>query len=802
MSGAVAGLLLTACAETSDLVRKALERDDVEVCMTTTSCSTVKNMRAVDGLYERTSGFVGTEQVEVYMKDNNSTDAAENCTYSVGAPYSTTFNGESGTMMSELTPVEGLTPLRYPSGTSGSIKLYGVFPATSTTTHTVAYRQTNDDTGNSNYQASDLMWGQSVDGSGVAANVTWATFDEKTALATTNKPNMMFQHQLVKLKIVLVKENDVKQVTHVELKNVKRSVAITDVSTTGMTLGEVSTADDGADAAILLSEGETAAEGAASVYTYCCVFPAQAWGSDSTPEEFLTISADNATTTYRLLRDSWVAGNEYTLTINMNELALGTTIDIKGWDDNSTATINPTVTGGGSMKLAPMADCTYNGKKHIPEPTVTLLDEELQVGTDFEYLYFANTNAGTAIVMAVGKGNYEGEIGIGQFTINPRSLTTLSDEVLISLTDADSYVYDGVNKTPDYSVTDNGLEDADAQILTKDIDYTATGDFTEKNAGDYTITITGINNYKDSREIAWNIQKAPLTITADNQSRQYKTDDPTWTFSYSGFVNGETSTVLTTQPSATTTATSESIVGTYDIIPSGAEAANYDISYANGTLTVNKKTITLTCSTTALSFGTDAVNSTKTKTGVSCSDGTISVSSSNTSGCTVSYSNGTITVTRKSSSAFTATITVSVTPPDTDNYTTPSNMTFTVSAALLDKTGTVEDDGDSIKVYTSSSSGYRIPKSNTSSGVAWSNNASWGTKAQWQEIFNACGGTGYNALNSKASGISGWTQMSGSYWSCTEYSSGNAWVFGRNGWDDLNKYSASFVRTISAFTDD
>ena len=72
-------------------------------------------------------------------------------------------------------------------------------------------------------------------------------------------------------------------------------------------------------------------------------------------------------------------------------------------------------------------------------------------------------------------------------------------------------------------------------------------------------------------------------------------------------------------------------------------------------------------------------SSTKTKTGVSCSGGTISVASANTGNCTVSYSNGTITITRKTNSAFSnTTVTVSVTPDA--NHTAPSNVTFNVSA--------------------------------------------------------------------------------------------------------------------------
>ena len=51
-------------------------------------------------------------------------------------------------------------------------------------------------------------------------------------------------------------------------------------------------------------------------------------------------------------------------------------------------------------------------------------------------------------------------------------------------------------------------------------------------------------------------------------------------------MNGETEIVLTKQATITCKATKESAVGEYPVSISGAEAQNYDISYVNGTLTV------------------------------------------------------------------------------------------------------------------------------------------------------------------------------------------------------------------------
>jgi hypothetical protein len=89
-----------------------------------------------------------------------------------------------------------------------------------------------------------------------------------------------------------------------------------------------------------------------------------------------------------------------------------------------------------------------------------------------------------------------------------------------------------------------------------------------------------------SREFTLTVNKAALTITANDCTKEEGEENPEFTVSYSGFVNEEDATVLITQPSISTTATVSSQAGTYPIAVSGAEAANYDITYVNGTLTV------------------------------------------------------------------------------------------------------------------------------------------------------------------------------------------------------------------------
>jgi hypothetical protein len=82
------------------------------------------------------------------------------------------------------------------------------------------------------------------------------------------------------------------------------------------------------------------------------------------------------------------------------------------------------------------------------------------------------------------------------------------------------------------------------------------------------------------------VNKANLTITADNKIKFQGQANPPLTVTYTGFVLGETSSALLTQPVITTTAVTTSPAGTYPITVTGATAANYTISFVNGTLTV------------------------------------------------------------------------------------------------------------------------------------------------------------------------------------------------------------------------
>ncbi len=101
------------------------------------------------------------------------------------------------------------------------------------------------------------------------------------------------------------------------------------------------------------------------------------------------------------------------------------------------------------------------------------------------------------------------------------------------------------------------------------------------------------------------VTPAALTITANNQTKIYGAALPTLTASYTGFVNGDTSASLTTQPTLSTTATAASHVAgsPYTITASGAVDTDYTISYVAGTLTVTPAALTITANNQTKIYG-------------------------------------------------------------------------------------------------------------------------------------------------------------------------------------------------------
>ena len=573
-------LLLASCSEQSDMQQTAI--DTTAPVTLTASSGTAPLMRAADNLYNASTGFDGGEEAQVYMANSGGTQTGT-AKFSIGAPEAV-----GALKQSTLTLADGESPIYYPSGPSGNVTLYGIYPAASISSHTVSYDQTSD----ANYKSSDLMYAK--------IPVSWSTLAEKYAL----KPNLPFQHQLVKLKVTIVKMEDVWHLEKVTMNNVKRRVTVAPTYTSaglGSAASATGESGDGANEdAILISSGETASTvPETKVFTYACVYPAQTWNDgDENAVDFLTVKADGGVAKYKL-KKTFQPGYEYTLTVYLNALAVGATVTIDNWGDATDCVVNPTTTNGGTLKIAPVDDQTYTGDPITltPAPVVTYRDKNtgmlttLTEGTDYNLQYYNNTNAGQATILAVGKAGttYEGQIGIGSFYIIQRDLAQAS------IANINAVTYKRAAWTPEPIVTCSG------KTLVKDADYTLSYS-NNTNAGTATVTITAVSegNFTGSNSKTFTINKKSLstnssdfTITLSATSKVYNGSAQSVSVSSVTDTNsGSTATMtLTTDYTVSGTTSTSANVGTYTVTITGqgnytgTKTATWQITKANASVT-------------------------------------------------------------------------------------------------------------------------------------------------------------------------------------------------------------------------
>ena len=185
----------------------------------------------------------------------------------------------------------------------------------------------------------------------------------------------------------------------------------------------------------------------------------------------------------------------------------------------------------------------------------------------------------------------------------PGTLTVTQAPLSISV---QSTVREYGDANPEFKFAYSGFKnDDDADCLTT-APAVVTSATPTSSVGEYEITPNGAEatNYAISYTSGTlTVNKAPLTIQAEAAERVYGDENPKFTFAYSGFKNEETYDVLTNRPSAKTEAIVTSAVGTYDIVPSGAEAQNYNIEYKNGILTVTKAPLTVSAVSAQKEYG-------------------------------------------------------------------------------------------------------------------------------------------------------------------------------------------------------
>jgi hypothetical protein len=147
--------------------------------------------------------------------------------------------------------------------------------------------------------------------------------------------------------------------------------------------------------------------------------------------------------------------------------------------------------------------------------------------------------------------------------------------------------------------------------------------------GTLTVSISSTGCTSTNYAFTVTVGPAPLTITANPKTITYGTSVPSTTVSYSGFVNGQTNTALSTQPSIASAQSGVVAAGTYasNYTASGALDSNYTISYVPGTLTVTPASLTITANPQTILYGACVPSTTLSYSGFVNGDTTNSLSS-------------------------------------------------------------------------------------------------------------------------------------------------------------------------------
>lgn len=129
----------------------------------------------------------------------------------------------------------------------------------------------------------------------------------------------------------------------------------------------------------------------------------------------------------------------------------------------------------------------------------------------------------------------------------------------------------------------------------------------KSDAGVYPLVATGgtAENYEITDYIPGKltVTKAPLSLTAIDANRKYGTGNPSFDYELNGLLNDDDKTCLTKEPEFACEATLTSDCGEYDIVPSKAEAKNYDITYNSGKLTVSKSPLSISVVDVSREYG-------------------------------------------------------------------------------------------------------------------------------------------------------------------------------------------------------
>ena len=262
-----------------------------------------------------------------------------------------------------------------------------------------------------------------------------------------------------------------------------------------------------------------------------------------------------------------------------------------------------------SLTISNVSNITYNGVVHAPTATyidvsgatVNAVTAITKDGTDInandvknagKYALTASLKDTTNYVWA---DNDTTAVKTYEWTISKLKIT-------VKVTNANqSATYNGaeptINTDTTVTLTDNGA--SAPSFVSNELSFSVTKE-TGVNADNYTLTPSAepksgysVANYDITpTNGTFTINKAALTVTANSENITYGDDKPTFSVSYSGFVNNENESVLGGSLVLECGYVRYGNVGTYSITPIGLTSGNYAITFESGRLKVSKKQIT------------------------------------------------------------------------------------------------------------------------------------------------------------------------------------------------------------------
>ena len=285
---------LASCSSDHELSQQSAEDTPIRIQANVGGITT----RAAHNLL---SSFGNGDAINVYITENTTVNNGT----SSGASYSPTVYTHNG---SSFAAAPAQTQY-FPSNGNG-IDVWGVYPSTvieNTQNFTIESDQTNDD----KYKKSDLMF---------ATKLT----DQKKG----NTINLSFTHQLSKIIVNLVKETGVDGAlsgAEIKLTNVVKKVALNSVNSSGISLGNLSSAsgDKGE-----LTIGKYATNGTAAIVipqsTSSMEFKVKLTNGGS-----YTAAMPNTTTDF-------AANTEYTYTLTLKANGITVNASINAWTPGTT----------------------------------------------------------------------------------------------------------------------------------------------------------------------------------------------------------------------------------------------------------------------------------------------------------------------------------------------------------------------------------------------------------------------------------------------------------------------------------